>query len=75
MVSRGIRPGATSGLIDKLVSKNISIEAGDGGNHWDVRKRGEVLTGTIAKNDDSKIVHFWLGRYGVSQSLVCPIGI
>ena len=46
-----------------------------GENHWDVRKRGEVLTGTIAKNDDSKIVHFWLGRYGVSQSLVCPIGI
>jgi len=41
MVSRGIRPGATSGLIDKLVSKNISIEAGDGGKSLGCpKKRG-----------------------------------
>ena len=45
-------PGATTGLIDKLVSKNISIEAGHGGTlPWDFLEKEGKLTGTIAKND------------------------
>lgn len=39
-------PGATTGLIDKLVSKNISIEAGHGGTlPWDFLEKEGKLTG------------------------------